>query len=155
MLADLAIGRMRSKIPDLSMALEGRFGEHHAMLCRLHLDHLDHLDGMIAELDAQIEVMMQPFRAARDLLITIPGSGRLSAAAVISEIGPDVRQYFPTPLTWRPGPACAPATTSPPGSATPGSAGTATSTCSPSWSRSPGPRSATTATSSPFTTGTS
>ena len=29
-LADLAIGRMRSKIPDLSMALEGRFGEHHA-----------------------------------------------------------------------------------------------------------------------------
>ena len=42
-LADLAIGRMRSKIADLSMALEGRFGDHHAMLCRLHLDHLDHL----------------------------------------------------------------------------------------------------------------
>lgn len=46
-LADLAIGRMRPKIPDLSMALEGRFQEHHAMLCRLHLDHLDHLDGML------------------------------------------------------------------------------------------------------------
>ena len=94
-LADLAIGRMRSKIPDLSMALEGRFGEHHAMLCRLHLDHLDHLDGMIAALDAQVEKMMQPFRAARDLLVTIPGLGPLSAAAVISEIGADVRQFFP------------------------------------------------------------
>jgi transposase len=57
-LADLAKGKMRSKIPDLSMALEGRFGEHHAMLCRLHLDHLDHLDGMIAKLDAQVEKMM-------------------------------------------------------------------------------------------------
>lgn len=93
-LADLAIGRMRPKIPDLSMALEGRFGEHHAVLCRLHLDHLDHLDGMLVKLDAQIEEMMQPFQAARDLLITIPGLGPLSAAAVISEIGTDVGEFF-------------------------------------------------------------
>jgi transposase len=94
-LADLAIGRMRPKIPDLSMALEGRFGDHHAMLCRLHLDHLDHLDGMIGKLDAQVEKMMQPFRAARELLVTIPGIGPLSAAAVISETGADVRAFFP------------------------------------------------------------
>jgi transposase len=91
-LADLAIGRMRKKIPELSMALEGRFEEHHAMLCRLHLDHLD---GMLAKLDEQIETMMQPFLAARDLLITVPGIGPLSAAAVISEIGADVCGYFP------------------------------------------------------------
>lgn len=94
-LADLAIG-MRSKIPDLSMALEGRFGEHHAVLCRLHLDHIDHLQAMIAQLDARIEAMMQPFHAARDLLVTIPGIGPLSAAAVISEIGPAPREHFPT-----------------------------------------------------------
>jgi len=72
-LADLAKGKMRSKIPDLSMALEGRFGEHHAMLCRLHLDHIGYLEKAIAELEARVEAMMQPFRAARDLLITIPG----------------------------------------------------------------------------------
>jgi transposase len=95
-LADLAIGKMRSKIPDLSMALEGRFGEHHAMLCRLHLDHIDHLEAMIAELDGRVEAMMQPFRAARDLLVTIPGIGLLAAAAVISEIGPAPREHFPT-----------------------------------------------------------
>jgi transposase len=74
-LADLAIGRMRSKIPDLSMALEGRFGEHHAMLCRLHLDHTDHLQAMIAQLEARIEAMIQPYHGARDLLVTIPGIG--------------------------------------------------------------------------------
>ena len=95
-LADLAKGRMRSKIPDLSMALEGRFGEHHAMMCRLHLDHIAYLEKTTAELDARIEAMMQPFRAGRDLLITIPGIGAVAAAAVISEIGPDPRQYFPT-----------------------------------------------------------
>jgi transposase len=95
-LADLAKGRMRSKIPDLSMALEGRFGEHHAVLCRLHLDHIGHLEAMITELEARIEAVMQPFQPARDLLVTIPGIGPLMAATVISEIGPAPRQYFPT-----------------------------------------------------------
>jgi transposase len=94
-LAELAIGRMRPKIPDLAMALEGRFGEHHALMCRLHLDHIDHLEAMIAKLDAQIEAMMAPFRAARDLLTTIPGIGPLTAAAVISEAGADIREHFP------------------------------------------------------------
>ena len=60
-------------------------------MCRLHLDHIDHLEAMLATLDAQVEAMMIPFRAARDLLATTPGIGPLSAAAVISEIGAD---YF-------------------------------------------------------------
>ncbi|HUY45896.1 MAG TPA: transposase [Streptosporangiaceae bacterium] len=83
-LADLALGRMRAKIPDLTLALEGRFGDHHALMCRLHLDHIGHLDAMIAKLDAQIEAMMAPFRAGRDLLTTIPGIGPLAAAAATS-----------------------------------------------------------------------
>ena len=36
-LAALALGRMRSKIPDLTLALEGRFDDHHALMCQLHL----------------------------------------------------------------------------------------------------------------------
>jgi transposase len=64
-------------------------------MCRLHLDHIDHLDAMIAKLDAQIEVMMAPFRAARDLLTTIPGIGPLAAAAVISETGAGILEFFP------------------------------------------------------------
>jgi transposase len=94
-LAQLAKGKMRAKIADLSMALEGRFSDHHAMMCRLHLDHIDHLEAAIARLDARIEMMMAPFQCWRDLLITIPGIGRLAAAAVISEIGVAVREFFP------------------------------------------------------------
>jgi len=66
------------------------------MLCRLHPDHIAYLEKAIAEIEARIEAMMQPFRAARDLLITIPGISFLSAAAVISEIGPSPREHFPT-----------------------------------------------------------
>jgi transposase len=93
-LAELANGRMRAKIPDRSLALEGRFGGHHALMCRLHLDHIDHLEAMIARLGAQIEAMMTPVHAARDLLATAPGTGQ-PAAAVISETGVTVAGFFP------------------------------------------------------------
>jgi len=72
---------MRVKIPDLQMALEGRFDDHHALMCQLHLAHIDHLEAMITKLDAQVGQMMEPFRAARDLLTTIPGIGPLAAPA--------------------------------------------------------------------------
>jgi transposase len=94
-LAGLALGKMRSKTADLERALEGRFDDHHALMCRLHLDHIDHLEQIIARLDAQAEAMMVPFHAARDLLTTVPGIGPLTAAGVISEIGTDVRKYWP------------------------------------------------------------
>lgn len=95
-LAELALGRMRAKIGDLSMALEGRFDEHHALMCRLHLQHLDLLDQMIAKLDAQVEEMMVPFRIARELLTSIPGIGPMAAAQVIGEIGTCPQEFFAT-----------------------------------------------------------
>ena len=153
-LAQLAKGKMRAKIADLSLALEGRFGDHHALMCRLHLDHIDHLEAIIVRLDAQIEAMMAPFQCWRDLLATIPGIGQLAAAAVISEIGVAVTEFFPDDAhlaSWT-GPARATANR-PENAARSGAAG-ATSTCSPFWWSAPGRRSATTATSSPFTTGT-
>lgn len=94
-LAELARGRMRAKIGDLAAAVEGRFDEHHALMCRLHLQHLDQLETMIAKLDDQVEEMMRPFRAQRDLLTSIPGIAELASAAVISEIGVEVGDYFP------------------------------------------------------------
>ena len=54
-LADLAIGRMRSKAGDLAMELEGRFGRHHALMCRLHLDRIKVLDDAVDEAAASKE----------------------------------------------------------------------------------------------------
>jgi transposase len=95
-LAELARGVMRAKIADLSHALEGRFDDHHALMCQLHLDHIAHLNEMIAKLDAQVEGMMVPFARQRDLLATIPGIGLKAAAAVISEIGTSPGEFFAT-----------------------------------------------------------
>ncbi len=95
-LAELARGRMRAKIPDLAIALEGRFAEHHALMCRLHLEHLDHLDEMITQLDEQVERVMVPFARPQQLLVMIPGIGPTAAAAVLAEIGTTPAEHFPS-----------------------------------------------------------
>jgi transposase len=94
-LADLANRKMRSKIPELTEALTGRFGEHHAFLVKVHLDLIDHNTRAIDELTARIEVVIAPFRGARDLMVTIPGISIGVADVIIAETGADMAQ-FPT-----------------------------------------------------------
>lgn len=47
-LAELARGRLRAKLPELVEALHGRFGEHHALLVAVALDHVEYLESAIA-----------------------------------------------------------------------------------------------------------
>ncbi|HEX4127585.1 MAG TPA: IS110 family transposase [Acidimicrobiales bacterium] len=94
-LADMAKRRMRSKIPELTEALTGRFSEHHAFLVKVHLDLIDHNTRAIDELTARIEVVIAPFRSARDLMVTIPGISSGVADVIIAETGADMSR-FPT-----------------------------------------------------------
>jgi transposase len=94
-LADLAKGILRKKIPMLREALRGRFHQHHATLLRIILDHIDYLEGAIATLDAQVDRMMVPFATARDRLDTVTGIGKRAAECIIAEIGVDMTR-FPT-----------------------------------------------------------
>ena len=75
-LAEMAKTRMRPKIPHLVQALTGNFGEHHAFLCRLHLQRIDELTAAIAELSARIAEQMRPFARQLEHLMTIPGVGQ-------------------------------------------------------------------------------
>jgi len=94
-LAEMAKRRMRSKIPELTEALTGRFGDHHAFLVQLHLDLIDQHTRAIDELTTRIEVVLTPFRGARDLMVTIPGISTAVADVIIAETGADMSQ-FPT-----------------------------------------------------------
>ena len=75
-LADLAIGRMRTagKLADLSMALAGRFTEHHALLCRLHLDRIAVFDDAVDGLDKRIAGRAARWQRETGLLLVSPGS---------------------------------------------------------------------------------
>jgi transposase len=92
-LADLARGVMRKKIPDLTLACAGRFGAQHALMCTLHLEHIDHLSDMIARLDTRIDQASLPFAQQTTLLATIPGIGERAAQVIISEIGVEMARF--------------------------------------------------------------
>src|SRR5918995_5284970 len=94
-LAELAKGRLRVKLPQLRQALRGRFGDHHGLLVGLALDHLEHLEVAIATLDGRIDEVIGPFAVARDRLDTITGVGKRAAECIIAEIGVDM-SVFPT-----------------------------------------------------------
>jgi transposase len=95
-LAGMARGRMRPKIPDLVQAMIGRFGEHHAFLCRMHLDRIDALDRDIAALGGRIEQLTATFTRAIEHLDTVPGINQRVAEVIIAETGGDMSR-FPTP----------------------------------------------------------
>lgn len=102
-LAELAKGRLRKKIPELRQALRGRFRDHHALLIGLCLEHTAHLEAATATLDGSIDALFAaneseagvPFERARDRLDTICGVGKRAAETIIAEIGVDMTR-FPT-----------------------------------------------------------
>jgi transposase len=92
-LAELARGRLRAKIPELRLALEGRFSGHHALIVGQILAKLDFLDEAIATLSSEIDRVIAPFGAEVALLDTIPGVDRRIAECLIAEIGVDMGRF--------------------------------------------------------------
>jgi len=94
-LAELARGRLRAKIPALREALEGRFEAHHALVIGAILAHLDFLDEQIDRLSEAIEEQLGPFAAGVTLAATMTGVAQRSAEVMVAEIGVDMSR-FPT-----------------------------------------------------------
>ena len=97
-LADLAQGRLRTagKMADLSMALAGRFTDHHAMMCRLHRDRIKMFDDAVADLDARIAPLVARYAREAELLKTLPGFGDVVVAGWLGAIGPAPHEHFAT-----------------------------------------------------------
>lgn len=92
-LAELAKGRLRTKLPELRRALEGRVRPVHRVLLEQLLAHLAFLEESIAAVQAEIERALGPFEQAAALLQTIPGVGATAAAVIVAEIGTDMARF--------------------------------------------------------------
>jgi transposase len=93
LLADLARGKLRDKLPQLQRALTGHFRAHQRFLLTQQLGHLEQLDELIEQLDAEVELRLRPFAEVVDRLDTIPGVGRRTAHILIAEIGRDMARF--------------------------------------------------------------
>jgi len=97
-LADMALGHLRAKIPQLRLALEGRVREHHRFLLKRLLHQLRFIEGEIDLLDQRLEEIGQQEPAIASAVLrwtTVPGVDRVSAWSLAAEIG-IVMEQFPT-----------------------------------------------------------
>lgn len=94
-LADLAKGKLRGKIPQLTEALIGHFDANHARLAGSILHRLHLVEAALAELDDVIAAACEPWARQIELLQTIPGVGAKVAQVFIAETGGDMSR-FPT-----------------------------------------------------------
>jgi transposase len=91
--AQLAKGKLRRKLPQLVLALDGRLQDHHRLLLDLQLHRLEHLDSHLDRLERHIAERAAPFRTEIDLLKQIPGVDEVVAITIIAEIGNDMTVF--------------------------------------------------------------
>jgi transposase len=95
LLADVANGKRRKKLPARREALAGQFRAHHGFLIGQILAKIDFLDAAIATLTAEIDRVIAPFEPMLAHLDTIPGVDRKAAVTLVAESGGDMSR-FPT-----------------------------------------------------------
>jgi transposase len=94
-LAEMARGKLRKKIPQLTEALRGVISDTQRWLLGEQLHHIAELDEKIARLDQKVEELTHPFARLIEKLCEIPGVGRRIAEVILAEIGTDMKR-FPT-----------------------------------------------------------
>jgi transposase len=92
-MAELAKRRLRNKIPELELALEGRVEEHHRFLLKLQLERLESVEKDLETLEQRIQEKLKPYAPQLALLKEIPGVDWTLAAVIIAELGVDMSVF--------------------------------------------------------------
>jgi transposase len=94
-LAELALGRLREKIPQLRLALEGHCTAHHRYLLGRLLSHLGYLERQTEDLSTRIAVRLAELlpESAFERLDRIPGVNRKMIENILAETGVDMTVF--------------------------------------------------------------
>src|SRR5260221_9028109 len=95
LLAQLARGRLREKLPQLEQALAGQFGAHHRFLLAQQLAHIDFLDASLERVSTEIAERVGPFEAEVARLQSIPGVGQRTAEVLVAGMGVALTRFPP------------------------------------------------------------
>lgn len=85
-------GSIKNKKQQVQDSLFGTITPHQLELIRDCWEHIDFLEKSLSSLEEKIDAHLQSYREEYELLQTIPGVSRVTAAALIAEIGVDMDQ---------------------------------------------------------------
>jgi transposase len=92
-IAQLAKGRLRLKLTDLALALEGKLEAHHRFMLTVQLARLEQVAAHIAQIEERVEAKLEPYREQHQRLQQIPGVDWVLAAVLIAEVGTDMSVF--------------------------------------------------------------
>jgi transposase len=86
-------GRLKASQADLLKALTGRLTDHHRFMLRQVKKHMGWLEAEIAELEAEMDKILEEDKESIELLTTIPGVDKAIARKIIAETGTDMEVF--------------------------------------------------------------
>ena len=95
-LSNFARRTMKKKKEELKLALKGYISPHQRMMLKTILTHIDFLTEQIDTLDEEVAERVSAFQEDIDRLDSIPGIAPRMAQQILSEIGTDVKNQFPS-----------------------------------------------------------
>lgn len=88
-------GKMAHKKQMITDSLFGTLNDHQIFLIKQSWQHIIYLESLIKEIEERIDDVLKKYNEEMNLLLTIPGIKKDSAAIIIAEIGVNMEQ-FPT-----------------------------------------------------------
>lgn len=92
---DCLKGKTRSKVKEILESVNGIMDKFDRDMLSMKLKHLDTLTAHLAAVDESIDKKVEAYSEMMSFLTGIPGISTISAAAILAEIGTDMR-VFPT-----------------------------------------------------------
>lgn len=93
--ASCAKGSVVKKVSQLSASLFGNLTDHQIFLIREAWDHIVYLEETLEKLDKQIDQILWNYSEEMELIQTVPGIKKTTAASILAEMGTNMSQ-FPT-----------------------------------------------------------
>lgn len=96
-LEPLIHGTMKGKLPELELAIDGLITPEQAGKIKVIKQHYEDLKSRKAELESIILSLAEPYTEEINLILTVPSFKNIfSAIAVVSEIGVNMKDLFPS-----------------------------------------------------------
>ena len=92
-LATLGRGPLKDKREALEASMEGELSPRHRLILEAAYRHIRYLEDELAALDRYLIEAMQPYAWAWQLLQTLPGIDKISAAMILIEISDDLTRF--------------------------------------------------------------
>lgn len=93
LLSELAKGTLKNKKAELIRSLNGLIEDHQRFMLKSMYNHLERLNEEVEVVEAEIDKRMKKDNEVIERLEEIPGVGKITAQAILAEIGTDMEQF--------------------------------------------------------------